>query len=396
MIWNPLQLVFDGVLITLLLIGAGLFFYRGHQRKDFHERLLLYGFASFFYGLAHVRIFFILGILQLSGIYINHTFYAYTSNISPNYYIFTRIALIGCAIALALFIFFFELNFKRTKYLLTVINTVLIMIMIALPFSLTWYVYNSIFYPLNALAVATMLVIFTKRSRPEFRSVSLIFLIGFILYFLGDLFTGIPQVPSIFRQLIFIAGITFCIAPAIISPDFFSRNLNYIIAIGASSTYLLMFTHIFLAIYFDLGISVIIGELLVLLIDSIFYYFIIKYVKSEEISTSKEGLPDVLGAFSKPQKLTEEEVSVSKEKKICLVCKGKVARSNIYLCPECNTFYCEKCSNALSDLENMCWVCDAPFDESKPVKPYKKEEALEEIEISEKITKTPKIDKDSH
>ena len=48
----------------------------------------------------------------------------------------------------------------------------------------------------------------------------------------------------------------------------------------------------------------------------------------------------------------------------------------------------KKCARTLSDLENMCWVCESPFDESKPVRPYKKEEEKEEIEIEEK---TPKV-----
>ncbi len=47
-VWDPLILVFTGVIITLLLIGVGLFLYRAHQRKVFNERLLLYGFAIFF------------------------------------------------------------------------------------------------------------------------------------------------------------------------------------------------------------------------------------------------------------------------------------------------------------------------------------------------------------
>ena len=33
----------------------------------------------------------------------------------------------------------------------------------------------------------------------------------------------------------------------------------------------------------------------------------------------------------------------------------------------------------------MCWVCETPFDESKPVKPYKKE--VEKVEVEEKIQK---------
>ena len=74
------------------------------------------------------------------------------------------------------------------------------------------------------------------------------------------------------------------------------------------------------------------------------------------------------------------------------MCKGKVTRSNIYLCPECDTFYCSKCSDALSNLENACWACDAPIDKSKPVKPFKREEEID-VGISEKPQKKPKTKK---
>ena len=50
--------------------------------------------------------------------------------------------------------------------------------------------------------------------------------------------------------------------------------------------------------------------------------------------------------------------------------------------------YCENCAQALTDLENICWSCNAPIDPSKPIKPYEKEES---IKISpEKDNKTPK------
>jgi len=76
----------------------------------------------------------------------------------------------------------------------------------------------------------------------------------------------------------------------------------------------------------------------------------------------------------KPQ-VTEEKVTVSKEKKICLVCRGEVLRYT-YIC-ECGVIYCENCARALTNLENVCWVCNAPIDYSKPVKPYKEEEKVE-------------------
>ena len=91
----------------------------------------------------------------------------------------------------------------------------------------------------------------------------------------------------------------------------------------------------------------------------------------------------------RPDHITEEEVSLSKEKKICLVCKGKLERK-MYICPECDTFYCQKCSDMLANSENACWVCNYPLDESKPVKPLKKEEAIEEIKPSELTQKKPK------
>ena len=37
----------------------------------------------------------------------------------------------------------------------------------------------------------------------------------------------------------------------------------------------------------------------------------------------------------------------------------------------------------MSDLENMCWVCETPFDPSKPSKPFQKEDK-EEIEVEKK------------
>ena len=52
--------------------------------------------------------------------------------------------------------------------------------------------------------------------------------------------------------------------------------------------------------------------------------------------------------------LTEEKVSVYKDKKICLVCKGEVLRFS-YIC-ECGVIYCENCARALTNLENVCWA----------------------------------------
>jgi len=69
-----------------------------------------------------------------------------------------------------------------------------------------------------------------------------------------------------------------------------------------------------------------------------------------------------------PSQVIEESVVITKEKKICLVCKGEVLKFS-YIC-ECGALYCDNCARALTNLENVCWVCEIPIDPRKPVKSY--------------------------
>ena len=93
---------------------------------------------------------------------------------------------------------------------------------------------------------------------------------------------------------------------------------------------------------------------------------------------------------TRPTQITEEEVTFHREKKICLVCKGKVGGFNTYICTSCNVLYCETCARTLANLENMCWVCDSAIDPSKPVKLYEKEKG-EEIKVSKEVPEKPEI-----
>ena len=81
--------------------------------------------------------------------------------------------------------------------------------------------------------------------------------------------------------------------------------------------------------------------------------------------------------------IIEDKVAIHKEKKICLVCRGEVLRFT-YIC-ECGSIYCENCARALTNLENVCWVCDVPIDYLKPVKPFKEEEEI--VKVEEKAKK---------
>ena len=60
------------------------------------------------------------------------------------------------------------------------------------------------------------------------------------------------------------------------------------------------------------------------------------------------------------------------------------------MCPNCDTFYCIKCAQTLSNMENLCWFCNEPIDESKPTKPFKVGENEIELDISKTPKNTPK------
>jgi hypothetical protein len=78
------------------------------------------------------------------------------------------------------------------------------------------------------------------------------------------------------------------------------------------------------------------------------------------------------------EELTEEEISLSKEKHICLVHKGQVERYS-FVCPGCRAHYCARCVEAIKEIDNECWSCGTPFDATKISKP--KDEKLDEVSV---------------
>lgn len=122
----------------------------------------------------------------------------------------------------------------------------------------------------------------------------------------------------------------------------------------------------------------------------IFYYFGIKEESAEpkKLRPKKEvKIEESLFRLSKkPESITEEEVMFLKERKICLVCKGKALKYT-YICQECDALYCQNCAQSLENLENACWVCNAPIDDSRPVKLIKSGEEEVRIDKSKKPLK---------
>ncbi|MFX1569612.1 MAG: nitrous oxide reductase family maturation protein NosD [Promethearchaeota archaeon] len=47
--------------------------------------------------------------------------------------------------------------------------------------------------------------------------------------------------------------------------------------------------------------------------------------------------------------------------RICIVCRGLIS-GNIYLCPKCQAFYCERCASVLKENDDKCWSCDSEIN----------------------------------
>jgi len=176
--------------------------------------------------------------------------------------------------------------------------------------------------------------------------------------------------------------------------SFFSKKLEGVIRrkflfLNIATTTLLLIIE--LEFSFDIGNGIIITRI-VLLLSTFFWYYGLREepVKKEKPQKEVDVKASLLRIAKRPEHITEEEVTFHKEQKICLVCKGSVSRVS-YICPECSALYCVKCSEVLSSQENACWICDEPFDESRPSQPFAEEKEDIEVEISDEAEEGVKI-----
>ena len=96
--------------------------------------------------------------------------------------------------------------------------------------------------------------------------------------------------------------------------------------------------------------------------------------KRMELAHLSENLNDLIRVqMSTTSQVSEEKVTVYKERKKCLVCLGDIEGFENYICPNCDSIYCKNCAKALIEIENVCWSCESPIDKAKPVKYLKKE-----------------------
>ena len=393
-LYNTTSLVLSGMAIVVLLVVSLHFVNLAQKNKNSEEKRILLGYTAALFGFLGSRMFFVFLKLNFSGNFRGTTFYG--NYLLENLFIemLYKAANISWVIGVIFLYFLGDILLKRKRYFLILINVAFIISIIVLPYEYAVLaIFGSILF--NVPIILIILFILAKRSRVEIQAISMLMIFGFLLAILGVfLDTGYSKeleiMPLESAPLFIILGFLIFAAPTLIKPQYFKQTIIYWSIICIFFIGLTLYMWLFFIIFFNvMAISTLIFSLCfgAILLVFTFYtiYQTLKIIKLQKTGKLIEDSPDILSMFVRPQKLTEEEVSISKEKKICLVCKGKVSGFETFLCLECETFYCHKCVRALIEMENMCWACSAPIDKSKSVKPFKKEG-----EIDIKISKKPK------
>jgi len=319
MIWNPFERLLWGCAITVAVICGIYFIHIARKREAVNERIIMLGLASLLLGFTFSLFFTFIQVLQLPGDFINNIYYGTYEN-TVGYIIFGKFSYISLGIGGMFFVLAFELIIKRTKYLLTTIFIiVIILISISEPFDITRGVFNYILLMGLLIFVPLILFLYTKWSHLEFKAVSSFLLFGFLL-FMNSLILAhrahknLNTYPLVLSPFIFILGCCIIILPIILNPEVVSRPLIYWILFA-----ILAFPLFIIMIYIDIviGIPADFNQLFTVEIIAAFVYvfiiffFTIKDIRSEAISVSpitkkgeSDNETDFLAMFTRPQQVS--------------------------------------------------------------------------------------------
>ena len=385
-LFSPLERLLRGISITIIIICSIVYILRGREKSKSNEKILLDGFGIFILSVAISNLLLFFLDYFMPGSYLNHNYIfsfpdsSSSFTISFEEEIFSRFSGLISALGITTVIFSLEKTIKRTRYILTFINLIMV-VSVFLPSFLFTSIYNNIFFA-DTFIVVIILYHLTKWSEKEFKAIASFLLLGFIFWINANfinIYSGLDLISILVPPIFYLLGAIYMMAPLLINQELFAYTMRYRKNLGIIALIANLYPVVF-SIYYWLPLNFTLPIISLNLLFIYIYYKIIKNLKNPEEQGPDAQSPDVLGLFARPQKLTEEEVSVAKEKQICLVCKNKLG-GNIFLCSSCGAFYCSKCSDTLAGMENACWVCESPFDESKPVN--LEEKKGKEIEIDE-------------
>lgn len=332
MIWDPYERFLWGIAIAIAIICGIYFIHIARKRVIFNERIIMLGLASLLLGFAFSLFFTFFQILQVPPALGNSSNYLLTfcgdyDLVSDNYEFLGRLSYISLGIGGMFFVLAFDIIVKRTKYILTIIfMIIIILIIVSFPFDYKWarIVFNFPLILSLVILVPFVLFRYTKWSRFEFKAVSSFLFFGFILFMISLILTErvhktLNTYPLFMGPLFLIGGCCIIIIPVIINPKMVSRPLTYWVLFAILTiTLLIGITLVDIIKLFekDLWGKHMWGYFIGAYIGSIIYFsillnLIIKNIRYEILSVSEEKLKeneaykaDFLAMFTRPQQVS--------------------------------------------------------------------------------------------
>jgi hypothetical protein len=368
--------------IILLLFTALRYLGIARKKENPNEKLINRAGGILFLLIAVQFSLMVLYFLSLEGYYLNHSYMGNPElkSLSLLSQWLWRCSWVPFYMCVAIFVHAGEKIQNKRIPVSLILGIICIFLILFTPF--TMVLPTSITFTIVAFFFMHWLFTLMKWARKELKAANSLIILGSFIIIIPSIFAN-PNimvagvVPSLLLPISLITGTILSAAPTILNPKIFLKNTSYWYIFCISGTGYFMFWFIFMILF--LPVVAILGFTCVIFF-SLECIFFLKSISREEGASKKKNV-DVIDIFTRPATITEEEVSVSKERKICLVCKGKMGGFDtfIFMCPDCNAFYCENCARTLIDMENICWVCNSAIDPSRPVKPFEQERQKEVV-----------------
>jgi len=128
--WTIPFLIITVINICILIYGGFLYLAKGREKEASNERNVMFGYSGTLFCFACSLIFYMIFLYFLPGVYKENAFYVNLNNMNDFTEILHKISYFFFYVGQILFILVFELNFKRTRYVLTFIGSFMILMVL--------------------------------------------------------------------------------------------------------------------------------------------------------------------------------------------------------------------------------------------------------------------------
>ena len=251
MIYDPFERFFSTIAIIVLIFSSILYIYHGRTKEILYEKILMYGFATFWMNVSILKTYFFFVDYILEG--------TYTGDIDS-----------------------IIQGYDTINYIM-----------------LYFYLYIYSYMFVNIIILIAIFIWFSIKSEKEFQAISSLVTVGFAMVLIGWVFEMIlvkelhliyPTIPPIF----IIIGTLTASFPLIVNVDFFSKSLaNWLVIILISGILL----YVILIVFTNLPLLII--SQIIIWTSSIVLIIVVIYIivqVSKKANQSSEPTPSIATA----------------------------------------------------------------------------------------------------